>query len=145
MGLAKIIGLFRLTRDAELKYTQDGKPILNMGLACSEKFGEKENQLFIDATAFGKPAEILNQWAVEKGTQIFLSGKIHTESWEKDGTKFSKTKMTIESFDFVSKPKNTDNSGEQKPYTPPTPQYERKTMPENSLPSIDIDDEVIPF
>jgi single-strand DNA-binding protein len=144
MGLAKINGLFRLTRDAELKYTQDGKPILNMGLACSEKFGEKENQLFLDATAFGKPAEILNQYAREKGTQIFLSGKIHTESWEKDGTKHSKTKMTIESFDFISKPKDS----EQKPYQAPTPTYEkqeRKPMPENNLPEIDINEDEIPF
>lgn len=152
MGLAKINGLFRLTRDAELKYTQDGKPILNMGLACSEKFGEKENQLFLDATAFGKPAEILNQYAGEKGTQIFLSGKIHTESWEKDGTKHSKTKMTIESFDFVSKPKGEQQ--EQKPYQPPQPEYAKHTdyrnpeaqpMPKNTLPEIDVNEDEIPF
>lgn len=117
MGLAKINGLFRLTRDAELKYTSDGKPILNMGLACSEKFGDRENQLFLDATAFGKPAEILNQWAGEKGTQLFLSGKLHTETWEKDGVKNSKVKMTVESFDFVSKPKNEQ-------YQAPEPTYE---------------------
>jgi single-strand DNA-binding protein len=121
-----------------------------MGLACSEKFGEKENQLFLDATAFGKPAEILNKYAGEKETQIFLSGKIHTESWEKDGTKHSKTKMTIESFDFVSKPKDS----EQNPYTPPQPEYTKHTdykpaprqeMPANTLPEIDINEDEIPF
>jgi len=155
MGLAKINGLFRLTRDAELKYTQDGKPIINMGLACSEKFGEKENQLFLDATAFGKPAEILNQYAGDKGTQIFLSGKIHTESWDKDGVKHYKTKMTIESFDFVSKPKEEHSQQEQKPYTPPTPTYQPpqdhtayrqpppQAKPTGTLPQIDEDE--IPF
>jgi single-strand DNA-binding protein len=150
MGLAKIIGLFRLTRDAELKYTQDGKPILNMGLACSEKFGEKETQLFVDATAFGKPAEILNQYAGEKGTQIFLTGKLQTDTWEKEGVKQYKMKMIIESFDFVSKPKD----GEQKPYTPPQAEYTKHTdykpeprqeMPKNTLPEIDINEDEIPF
>lgn len=145
MSLPKAIGMFRLTRDAELKYSQDGKPILKMGLAASEKFGDKETQCFLDAAVFGKQAEIISQYAGEKGTQIFISGKMQTESWEKDGVRHSKNSMIVESFDFVSKPKNTDNSSEQKPYTPPTPQYERKPMPENNLPSIDIDDEVIPF
>lgn len=157
MGLAKINGLFRLTRDAELRYTQDGKPILKMGLACSEKFGDKETQLFIDATVFGKPSEIINQYAGSKGTQIFLSGKLQTESWEKDGSKQYKTAMIVESFDFVSKQKDEQNT-----YSPPQPTYEdhpqkqapkhtdyqpkpieRQPMPENTLPNIDIDE--IPF
>jgi len=122
MSLAKINGLFRLTRDAELKYSQSGGAILKLGLACSEKFGEKETQLFLDATVFGKPAEILNQWAGEKGTQIFLNGKLQTESWEKEGVKQYKTSMIVEGFDFVSKPKGEQQ--EQKPYEMPKPVYE---------------------
>jgi single-strand DNA-binding protein len=141
MALAKIIGMFRLTRDAELKYAQSGSAILKMGLACSEKFGDKETQLFIDATVFGKQAEIISQYAGEKGTQIFLTGKLQTESWEKDGVKQYKTSMIVESFDFVSKPKG-DN--ESKPYTPPTPTYEQKPMPQSSLPELEADLE-IPF
>lgn len=119
MSLAKITGMFRLTRDAELRYGQNGNAILKMGLACSEKFGDKETQLFIDATSFGKQAEIINQYAGSKGTQIFVSGKLQTEQWEKDGQKFSKNTMIIESFDFVSKGK-----AEDKPCSPPEPTYE---------------------
>lgn len=37
MGLFKVCGLCRLTRDAELRYSRDGKPILKMGLVNSEK------------------------------------------------------------------------------------------------------------
>jgi len=102
MSLAKVTGLFRLTRDAELRYSGSGSAVLKLGLACSEKFGDKETQLFIDATAFGKPAEIINQYAGTKGTQIFLTGKLQTESWEKDGQRQSKTTMVIDGFDFVS-------------------------------------------
>ena len=149
MALCKAIGMFRLTRDAELKYAQSGSAILKMGRACSEKFGDKETQLFIDATVFGKQAEIISQYAGEKGTQIFLSGKLQTESWEKEGVKQYKTSMIVESFDFVSKPKG---DSERKPYTPPSPTYEKHTdyrtpepvaMPVNTLPDIDVDS--IPF
>ena len=153
MSLAKVNGLFRLTREAELRYGSNGTAILKMGLACSEKFGDKETQLFIDATVFGKPAEIISQYAGEKGTQIFLSGKLQTETWQdKDsGQNRSKQSMIVESFDFVSKPKQDTD---REPYTPPQPQYEQHPqyqkpapakLPENNLPEIDINEDEIPF
>ena len=150
MALCKINGLFRLTRDAELKYTQDGKAILKIGVACSEKFGDKETQLFLDATAFGKPAEILSQHAGTKGTQIFLSGKLQTDMWEKEGVKQSKISMIIESFDFVSGQSKSDNQQapqyQQYQRTDYQPRQEAKrVMPTGTLPIIDIDDSEIPF
>lgn len=44
--LCKCQGVFRLTRDLELKYLQDGTPVAKLGLACSEKFKEKEMRDF---------------------------------------------------------------------------------------------------
>lgn len=135
MSLPKTYGLFRLTRDAELKYSQSGSAILKMGLASSEKFGDKETQCFMDATAFGKMAEGISQYAGEKGTQIFLTGKIQTESWETDGQRRSKNSMIVEGFNFVS-----NKGGERKPTEIV---HERKPMPE--VPEHDIDYSEIPF
>ncbi len=137
--LAKTQGLFRLIRDAELAYTQSGTAILKIGLACSEKYKDKETQLFLDATVFGKPAEIINQYAGAKGTQIFLSGKLQTETWEKDGKKNYKTVMIVEDFDFVSNKQSNEQRGMNAPVV-----HERK-MPENNLPEIDINEDSIPF
>lgn len=102
--LAKINGLFRLTRDITLEYTASGMAVAKIGLACSEKYKDKEVRLFLDATAFSKTAEILSQYAGTKGTQIYLSGKLVTDSWDdkNTGEKRYKTTMTIEGFDFVS-------------------------------------------
>jgi len=155
--LAKIQGVFRLTRDLELKYLQDGTAVAKLGLACSEKFKEKETQLFLEASIFGKASEVLNQYAGAKGTQIFLTGKLKTEQWEKDGQKHSKVIMMIEDFQFIgSKDDNKSAQAQQQ-----APQQEQqalqnynqhkaykeqpKQMPDrNSLPEIDIDSE-IPF
>lgn len=155
MGLFKVCGLCRLTRDAELRYSQDGKPILKMGIVTSDKFGDKETQCFLDATVFGKMAETINAYAGEKGTQIFLTGKLQTETWQdKDsGQNRSKQSMIVEGFDFVSKPKGNgeNNSGgyangsdeANLGINAPT-HYEKKPMPQNSsLP--EIDDLEIPF
>ncbi len=145
--LAKVQGLFRLTRDAELKYAPSGAAILNMGLVCSEKYKEKETTLFLDAVAFSKPAEILNQYAGKKGTQIFLTGKLHTESWKsQDGTNRSKQVMTIEGFDFVSSQSSTGHNQQQpaqQNYN--APQQQQNNSYEQNIPTIDIDNDSIPF
>jgi len=149
MALPKVNGLYRLTRDAELRYSGSGSAILKMGLACSEKFGDKETQLFIDATVFGKQAEIINEWAGIKGTQIFLSGKLQTEQWtdQQSGEKRSKISMIVEGFDFVSKPKDSrDNDRSQNTGANAPTHYEKKPMPNaDEVPEIDIDEDCIPF
>lgn len=149
MSLPKVSGLYRLTRDAELKYSQEGKAILKMGLACSEKFGDKETQLFIDATVFGKQAETISQYAGNKGTQIFLTGKLQTETWvdQQSGQNRSKISMIVDGFDFVSKPKDgTDNNRPQNTGVNAPTHYEQKPMPQsNNMPDIDIDEDSIPF
>jgi single-strand DNA-binding protein len=161
MSLPKIIGVFRLTRDAELKYSNDGKPILKMGLASSEKFGDRETQCFIDATVFGKPAEIINQFAGEKGTQIFLTGKLQTETWadKETGANRSKHSMIVESFDFVGGKKDDTRSGKnqgsdyahgerrnmQEPSVGGGEYVDGNGFRQSSIPEIDIEDSVIPF
>lgn len=155
--LAKLQGVFRLTRDLSLTYLQDGTPVAKLGLACSEKFKEKETQLFLEASIFGKAAEILNTYAGSKGTQIFLTGKLKTEQWEKDGQKHSKVVMMIEDFQFIgskddNKPAQPQQQAPQQEqqypqnYNQHTAYREQpKQMPDrNSLPEIDLDFE-IPF
>ncbi len=119
--LCKCQGVFRLTRDLELKVLQGGTPVAKLGLACSEKFKEKETQLFLEASIFGKAAEVLNTYAGAKGTQIFLTGKLKTEQWEKDGQKHSKVVMMIEDFQFLGS--KDDNKSAQPQQQAPQQQH----------------------
>jgi single-strand DNA-binding protein len=120
--LPKINGLFRLTRDAELAYAQSGTAVLKMGLAASEKYKDKESTCFIDATCFGKVAEIIHQYAGQKGNQIYLTGKLELQQWndKNTGEKKSRHSMIIEGFDFVS------NGGNQQQYAPQQPAYQQQ-------------------
>lgn len=155
--LPKIQAVFRLTREPEFKISGQGTPVCKVGLACSEKYGDKETQLFIDGTAFKKTAEMLNQ--VQKGHRINVVGKINTESWENNGQKHSKTVMVIESFEFIEKRDNSQQSYEaprqsqQQPHTAYQPQqaqqpqqnnYGQQSMPQQPDP-IDDQMEYIPF
>lgn len=146
--------MFRLTREPELRYSQSGTALCKVGLAASEKYGDKETQLFIDGTAFKKTAEMLN--TVQKGHRILVTGKINTDSWQdQQGQNRSKTVMTIESFEFVEKRDSNAQShvNQQQGYQAPQQDYQQpqqhREQPQQDYkaqqPIPDIDEDEIPF
>lgn len=120
MALLKIHGLARFTRNPEIRYIP-GKDtaVAKIGLACSEKYKEQETSAFYEAVCFGKQAEIIGQY-MEKGSLIYINGKLKLEQWEQEGQKCSKHVIIIESFEFAGgkkeggKQDNESNSGEYK-------------------------------
>lgn len=86
----------RLGRDIVLRYTAGGKAIASFLLAVenSVKRGDQweTETSWIDATMFGKAAEWLARDS-HKGSNITIAGYLKTDTWEKDGTKHSKTKV----------------------------------------------------
>ncbi len=105
-NLNKVMLIGRLTRDPELRYTQGGQPIAKLGLAVNrfytDKSGAKQEQTtFVDATAFSKQAETINQY-LAKGRQIFIEGRLHLNQWEtQQGEKRSKLEVIVENFQFL--------------------------------------------
>jgi single-strand DNA-binding protein len=101
----KVLLLGNLTRDVELRYSQSGLPIAKLGMAINRRYtqnGEtKETTCFVDLTAFGKQAEILNQY-VSKGRPLFVEGRLEYSTWEgQDGGKRSKLEVVIENFQLL--------------------------------------------
>lgn len=143
MALAKINGLFRQVRDAELRYSTSGSEIVKLGLVCSEKYQDKENTLFIDAVAFGKSGKAIFDYAGQKGNQIYLAGKLQTEQWQdQQGQNRSKISMVVEGFEFVSGNKQDNQTQQSNSYQPQQQQYQQ---PAQNIPELDIDDDKIPF
>ena len=113
--LIKITHLFRISRPLELKYSQAGNAFGNVGLVCSEKYKDKETVLWVNATAFGKTAELISN--MPKGAQIFVEGKLSTDEWmDQQGAKKSKTVLTIDRFEFVDpKPQESTQGAYSQP------------------------------
>lgn len=104
----KVILMGNLTRDIELRHTQGGMAIAKFGMAINRKTssqsGEaRETTCFVDCTAFGKSAELLQQY-VRKGSPLFVDGRLEFSTWEaKDGGgKRSKLEVVVENFQFMS-------------------------------------------
>src|SRR4051794_37667123 len=103
----KVILLGNLTRDPQLKYLPSQTAVAEFGLACNRKFrtqqGEdREEVTFVDCSAFGKQAELINQY-FNKGKPIFIEGRLKFDSWEdkQGGGKRSKLTEVVENFQFI--------------------------------------------
>jgi len=96
-----------LTRDPQLKYLPSQTPVAEFGVACNRKFKsaqgqDREEVTFVDVAAFGKQAELINQYFT-KGKPIFIEGRLKYDQWEdkQGGGKRSKLTVVMEGFQFV--------------------------------------------
>jgi single-strand DNA-binding protein len=103
----KVMLMGNLTRDPQLKYLPSQTAVCEIGLACNRKFRtqdgqDREDVLFVDCTAFGRQAEVINQYC-QKGKPIFVEGRLKLDTWEdrQGGGKRSKHTIVIENFQFI--------------------------------------------
>ena len=115
----QVILIGNLTRDPALSYLPSQTPVIDIGLAVNREWKDKDGNkkqetCFIDCRAFGKSAETINKY-VKKGDPLLVSGRLCFEQWDgKDGTKHSKHRIMIETFQFLGTSKSeqaneTDN------------------------------------
>ena len=95
------VGIGRLTRDPNVKYTKSGKAYASFTLAIDRRRSADGNQQadFIQCVAWEKTAEVISQY-VSKGQKIAVEGRIQTRSYEKDGTKHYVTEVIVQSMEF---------------------------------------------
>jgi len=91
-----------LTRDVELRYANNEKPMCTFGVAISKRTRDEHGQWvdgetsFFDVVQFGPPAEHLAE-TCRKGDRVFVSGRLEQRSWETpDGDKRSKIQIIAE-------------------------------------------------
>lgn len=103
----------RLTKDIDLKYTQNGTAVGRFILAVNRRV-KQEGQPdadFINCQVWKKPAEILAQYTT-KGTLIGVTGRIQTGSYEnQQGQRVYTTDVVVEGFDFLETKGATQQNG----------------------------------
>lgn len=117
MNFNKVFLGGNLTRDPTLSYTPNQTAVVDFGMAVNRKWSkdgvEHEEVCFVDCVAFGKTAENINKY-VSKGDSFFIEGRLTFDSWTtQDGTKRSKHKIAVQSFQFVGGKKTSDSQNAQ--------------------------------
>lgn len=99
-----------MTANPDLKTTNSGKSVTEFSLAVDNfKDGEKQTD-FILCQAWGNKADVICKY-VAKGDKIAIFGKIHTDKYkDTNGNDRYKTYIKVSEIDFMSKPKQTENT-----------------------------------
>lgn len=91
----------RLTRDPELKYTKNEKPITSFTLAVDRGARGYDAADFIDCIAWDKTAQFIDQY-FRKGERMLVTGHIQTRNWEtEDGKRRKATEVVVDRAYFV--------------------------------------------
>jgi single-strand DNA-binding protein len=96
-GLNRVMLLGNLGADPELRFGQNAdQAVLRLRLATTESYFDKrtnerkERTDWHNVVVFGKRGEAL-QKILQKGSTIFIEGRLQTSSYEKDGQKIWRT------------------------------------------------------
>ncbi len=107
-SLNKVFLIGNLTRDPELRHTNSGMAVCEMGLAVSRRYvsngQDKEEVCFVDILAWGRQGESC-QRHISKGDPILVEGRLQLDQWnDRDsGAKRSKLRVVADRIQFLSR------------------------------------------
>lgn len=111
--LNRVIIMGRLTKDPELRHTQNGTAVASFSVAVDrdrkKKDGEKEVD-FIDIVAWRQTAEFVSKY-FSKGRMAVIEGKIQVRQWtDKEGHKRNSVEVVAENLYFGGSKKSEGGS-----------------------------------
>ena len=101
----KVILVGNLGADPEVRRTQDGRPIVNLRVATSESWRDKNSGERKEKTEWHRVvifseglAKIAEQY-LKKGSKVYLEGALQTRKWQdKDGQDRYSTEVVLQGF-----------------------------------------------
>ncbi len=86
-GVNKVILVGNLGQDPDTRYTASGAAVVNLSLATTENWRNKQSGDTEERTEwhrvvmFGRLAEIAGEY-LHKGSQVYIEGKLQTRKWQ---------------------------------------------------------------
>ncbi|MCK4282883.1 MAG: single-stranded DNA-binding protein [Candidatus Brocadiae bacterium] len=147
-NLNKVLLMGNLTRDPELRYTPNGTPVCEFGLAVNRTYntrdGEKREEVcFVNVTMWGRRGVVISEYFT-KGRQIFIEGRLRYDTWETPDGRRSKLCVVAENFEFIG-PRGDSQAGDSPRRAEgkaPRAQEKPEEAPDEGL---DVADDEIPF
>ena len=119
----KVILVGNLGKDPEVRHTQDGKPIVNLSIATSDTWRDKNSGEKKEKTEWHRVvifneglAKVAEQY-LKKGTTVYIEGQLQTRKWtDKDGAEKYSTEIVLQNYSGVmtmlgGKPGGGDSTG----------------------------------
>lgn len=148
-GMNKVFLFGNLGADPDLKVTQQGTAILNLRLATTESYVDRNNERkehteWHYVVLWGKRGESLSRF-LRKGDRILVEGSLRTETYEKNGEKRYTTKINASNVLLCGGGKGNDDSGERPTRAAPSSKREPSSEHEKFNSDSFGGDDDIPF
>lgn len=103
----------RFVQDLELKHSQSGVPFCSFRLAWNERYGDKEQTLFLNCVCYRNTAEFVEKY-FRKGDLTIVEGKLVTRSYDdSQGQKKYVTELIVDKIHFCGSKKDKEESQEE--------------------------------
>lgn len=116
----KIILIGRMTKDIEIRYTQNQKEVGSFDLAVNRNYknanGEYDTDFF-KCIAWGNLAKTI-QIYTSRGSQIAIEGRVENRTYQaKDGTNRYVTEVVVEGMQLLDGKKNNTTNNQEEIYS----------------------------
>lgn len=111
----RVILLGNLTRDPEIRYTPNGTPVMDIGLAVNERRRNPNGEwvdepVFVEVTLWGRTAEVANEY-LSKGSPVLIEGRLRLDTWEtSDGQRRSRLRVVAERMQMLGRAMGADQA-----------------------------------
>lgn len=136
----------RLGADPDLRYAQSGQAVLNLRVACTTSYVDKnkerkESTNWLTCVVFGTRAEALAK-RLAKGMLVSVQGSLRVSSYDdREGKKVWKTELMVDKIDFSSaSAPATDGDGYNAHAAPPAQPSPRGAKPQGKHATPPADD-----
>ena len=129
--LNRFIGIGRWSQEIKLTYTPSGKAVANSTIAINEKYGDRENTVYLPVVMWNKLAENVAEYS-KIGRLVSIEGRVSVRSWDSDNGKRYVTEIIADNVRFLESSRNNQQQTSSDPFT-------------GDGEPIDIDDESLPF
>ena len=117
-GVNKAIIVGNVGSDPDIRTMPNGNQVVNLSIATSDEWKDKntgdkkEKTEWHRCVFFNKIADIAAKY-VNKGSKIYVEGRLQTRSYEQDGVKKYSTEIVVNDMQMLDS-KNTNSNNEVK-------------------------------
>ena len=133
-----------LGKDPETRHMPSGDAVTNFSIACNWKTKEKEGAEWVRIVTFGKLAEICSEY-LKKGSQVYVSGRMQTRKYEKDGQDHYSTEIVADRMQMLGGKREEHSEGQPRERTATESKRTPQPTGNKSGGAFDQMDDDIPF
>ncbi len=156
-GVNKVILVGNLGQDPDTRYTASGAAVVNLSLATTESWRNKQSGDMEERTEwhrvvmFGRLAEIAGEY-LRKGSQVYIEGKLQTRKWQdNNGNDRYTTEIVANEMQMLGGGAGggarspQQGGGQSRPQSQPAPTAQESAPGMMNNGPADFDDDDIPF